>query len=355
MSLKVSVSIFVLIFIFGCSTSSKGSHSVIYKPTNQVSAIEDHSLLVLDAKKREELIKQTTKAYKIKTRDKLIISVFMHPELSTSSSALPASKTIVNADGTIQLPKLGVINVLGMSILELKKTITKKLKKILLHPDVTVAVAYPRKQRYFLVGEFKQTDAIEGTYPMTLLELISLGKGIKNETADLRHAYVVRNNKKLPVNLYRLLEKGDLSQNIDMKNKDTVVIPNNLDQFVYTFARVAQPVSSKIPLHNGKLTLVQALSMSKFLTSQQEIFDLKSVYVVRTEMDRIETFELNAYKMFKGEALPFELLAGDVVYVPKTRAGNINTFINQFFPTLQLIQESLNDINMYRTIVYPAF
>jgi len=351
MFFKFFIYLFVVFFMAGC-IGSGDSHSVLYKPTlnNKVTPVLDHKLMVMDEGVRKKLIEESSE-YRIKTKDKLTITVFEHPELSSMKSALPADKTIVNKNGTILLPKIGILHVRGKTIKELKDMITEKLKKILLNPDVTVSVAYPVKNRYFLVGEFKQTDVIEGDYNMKLLELIALGKGINIETADLRHSYVVRNNKKLPVNLYRLIEKGDLSQNINVINGDTVVIPNNMDQYVYVFARVAQSVTSKIPFNNGKLTLTEALSSARFLSSLHEITDLENVYVVRTEADRIETFELDAVDMFKGKTLPFNLVAGDIVYIPRTRAGNINTVINSLAPFLNNLEKSLSDINQFRNII----
>jgi polysaccharide export outer membrane protein len=341
----------------GCY-SSDNSPKVLYKQvkaSKKIDPIVDHSLMVIDKENKQKLIKSLDEEYRVKIGDSLIISVYQEPDLSTSVVAEAARKTLVDKDGTIQLPKLGTLHVTGMTVHELRDEIVKRLKDILLHPDVTVTVVDSEMSRYYLVGEFTQTKSIEKDYPLTLLEVIAEGGGIKVATADLRRSYVVRNGKKLPINLYRLIEKGDISQNIDMKHRDTVVIPTNLEQFVYVFGRVSGSGKSQIPLINGKLTLTEALSLSRFTATEEKDGTIEKVYVVRTEMDRIETFELNAEKMFLGESIPFQLVAGDVIYIPKSTIGTINGVIDKIFPSLQLIQETLNDINMYRVIIDPSF
>jgi len=347
--IKFLTILFILVYFLGCGSPAV-THKVIYKD-NQVDPVIMRKTMVMDEKKKKELIEQAEKVYRINVGDKLIISVFEHPELSTSASPSEASKTMVNLNGNIQLPRLGLIHAAGKTVEELRTIITNRLKKYLLHPDVTVTTAYVKKSRYYLLGEFTETGSFEKDYPLTLMELLALGKGIKYKTSDLRHAYVVRNNKKLPINLYRLLKKGDISQNIDMRDRDTIMIPSSADQVVYMFGRVADVGLTKIPLVDGKLTLMQALTLSRFSDAQEVHANLKTIYIVRTEMDRIETFVVNAEEMFRGDTVPFELVAGDVIYIPKSKLGTINTVISKIFPTLQLIHDSLTDIQTYRDVI----
>ncbi|MEA1955004.1 MAG: polysaccharide biosynthesis/export family protein [Campylobacterota bacterium] len=354
---KFCIYILFSLFMFGCATAPENINisstpvKVLKKSVNKASAVVDRSTMILKEKKRKELIEQSCDGYKIKTGDRIIVSVTGHPELSTSVSPSLSSKSFVNQNGTIQLPTIGIIYVAGKTTLEVKKDITKKLKKILFNPNVTVNSAFIRKYRYNLIGNFVNTETIEKDYKMTLLEVISYGKGIKKETADLRHAYVIRNKRKLPVNLYRLLEKGDISQNIDMRDRDTVVVPSyQRDQFVYLFSKLSRAGKAQIPLIDGKLTLIQALSMSEVIEVKESQMDFNNIYVIRTEMDRVETFKIDAQKMFEGDILPFNLLGGDVVYIPKTKVGGINEVVSYFFPTLQLIYNILNNIQAYRTV-----
>lgn len=353
---KLFAYILLIFFIFGCSSSDKVLRKSvnkinIIKNTIKKSSIVKSNIMLLKEKKKRELIEESYNEYKIKIGDRLHIEVFGHPELSTSKTPSIISKTIVNSNGNIQLAKIGLLHVVGKGTEELREIITKKLSFFLVHPDVTVNAVFIKKNRYSLVGEFNKTQVIEKDYTMTLLEVISYGNGIKKKTADLRNAYVVRNKKVLPVNLYRLVEKGDISQNIDMRDRDTVVIPSyQSNQFIYIYSKVSKSTLPKIPLIDGKMTVLQAMAMSGLLDLKDTELDIKNVYVVRTEMDRIETFKIDVEKMLKGEAISFNLLGGDVIYITKSKVGTINQIVREFFPILSFINQTLMNIQQYRDL-----
>ena len=348
--LKLSIYLLFSLILLGCSSAEVTSPNIIYKSV-KVNAVVDSQLMVMKKKFKNKLIENSRKGYIIKSGDVIIIKVSGYPEFSTSNSPSLTDKTIVNQNGTIQLPALGVIKVVGFTTNELRKFLIEKLRYYIITPDVTVSLAFNRKNRYNLIGEFSHPKTIEKNYQMTLLEVLSFGDGIKQDTADLKNAYVVRNKKKLPINIYRLLEKGDISQNIDMMDRDTVVIPRyQTDQSVYIYTRLSRLSKPRIPLINGKLTVIQAMTMSGILEVNEKIINLNNVYVVRTEADRIETFKLDTEKMFKGEAIPFELVAGDMIYIPKENVGTINKVITDFFPIVQLTYSILNNIQAYRIV-----
>lgn len=351
------IGVFFIIFNFGCSEVDSGPKVDFQSAiTDQKgTALIDYNLMVMDEKEKAKIIEESRNDYRLKVGDKLVVSVYKQPDFSTSLSLDEARKTIVHKNGTIQLPQIGIMYVLDLTVREVRDLITEKLKKFLLHPDVIVSVGYHEKNRYYLVGEFSLTKSIETEkdYKYRLLELISEGGGIKRETADLRKAYIARNNKKLPVNLYRLIEDGDLTQNIEMQDKDVVVIPRNTSNFVYVFSSISQAMQGKVPLIDDKITLTQAIAISNQSTGLEQYENLNNIYVVRTEIDRIETFVLDAEKMFKGQSMPFYLMAGDIVYISKSKMGTINTVINYLFPVLEVIQATMNDINVFRNTMMP--
>jgi polysaccharide export outer membrane protein len=51
---------------------------------------------------------------------------------------------------------------------------------------------------------------------------------------------------------------------------------------------------------------------------------------------------VNASKIMKGEAAPFELLPGDVVFVPPRAFTTWNQALEQLLPTLQTVAGLLN-------------
>ena len=63
------------------------------------------------------------------------------------------------------------------------------------------------------------------------------------ENGDLASAFVIRRKEKIPVDLWRLTHKGDLSQNVMITHEDTIVVPpgGELQNAVYVMGEVNKP------------------------------------------------------------------------------------------------------------------
>src|ERR1700760_4981236 len=94
---------------------------------------------------------ETTSAsdYTIGADDVLRISVWKEPDLS---EVLP-----VRPDGKISMPLLNDVTAAGLTPLQLKDSITEKLKKFIADPRVTVVVTAMNSQRIFVSGEVVHT------------------------------------------------------------------------------------------------------------------------------------------------------------------------------------------------------
>src|ERR1035437_4405149 len=90
--------------------------------------------------------------YVIGADDTLRISVWKEPDLSET---LP-----VRPDGKISMPLLNDIPAAGLTPLQLKDSITEKLKKFIADPRVTVVVTAMNSRRIFVTGEVLHTGAM---------------------------------------------------------------------------------------------------------------------------------------------------------------------------------------------------
>ena len=59
--------------------------------------------------------------------------------------------------------------------------------------------------------------------------------------------------------------------------------------------------------------------------------------VLRSAADHAQFYVVNAEKMLRGEAGPFMVEAGDLVFVPETAWTKWNQILAQVLPSLQLI------------------
>ncbi len=161
----------------------------------------------------------STSDYVIGADDTLHISVWKEPDLTES---LP-----VRPDGKISMPLLNDVMAAGLTPLQLKDSITEKLKKYIADPRVTVVVTAMNSRRIFVTGEVTHTGPMALLPHMTVLQ--ALAQAGFTQFANLKAIYVLRteNGKqaKLPFNYKEVVKGNHPEQNIELMPGDTVVVP----------------------------------------------------------------------------------------------------------------------------------
>ena len=157
--------------------------------------------------------------YIIGADDTLHISVWKEPDLSET---LP-----VRPDGKISMPLLNDVTAAGLTPLELRDSITEKLKKFISDPRVTVVVTGMNSRRVFVTGEVVHSGPIPLLPHMTVLQ--ALAQAGFNQFANLKGIYLLRteNGKpvKYPFNYKQVVKGNDQEQNVQLKPGDTIVVP----------------------------------------------------------------------------------------------------------------------------------
>lgn len=158
--------------------------------------------------------------YTIGPNDHLQVFVWKEPDLTRDVTVM--------ADGRISYPLIGEIMAAGRSVTGLQEIISKKLKKYVTAPEVTVIVAESLSRRIYTIGKLTRP----GPYPlapnMTVLEALSAAGGFA-EWADEKNIIIVRHEKGKEVQLrfnYKDFVAGkNLKQNILLRPNDTIVVP----------------------------------------------------------------------------------------------------------------------------------
>jgi polysaccharide export outer membrane protein len=157
--------------------------------------------------------------YVLGSDDQLHITVWKEADFSVT---LP-----VRPDGKISLPLINDIQAAGLTPMELRDSITEKLKKYIADPRVTVVVTAMNSRRVFVSGEVVHTGAIPLLPNMTMLQ--ALANAGFTQFANLKGIYVLRmeNGKqvKLPFNYRQVIKGNHPEENIMLKPGDTVVVP----------------------------------------------------------------------------------------------------------------------------------
>jgi len=271
--------------------------------------------------------------YLIGPGDILAVSIYGRADLSGMSG----KGSRVDESGTIQLPMVGSIEVAGLSLKQIRDRVQEAFQPYLLKPSVVVEVVEYRSHPIYLLGQFKMSGTHYMDRSFNLLQGLALGSGL-DATANLRGARLLRGRKLVPVDIYSLLHDGDQSQNVWLQPGDTIYVPDSSLQNVFVFGAVKTP--GPIPMKNGQLTLHQAVAAAGGLGDTG--YD-RNIRIIRSlSPTRGELIVVDLDKILAGESRPFQLMDGDIVYVPKDFVANWNQAINEILPTLQAIGAILN-------------
>lgn len=283
----------------------------------------------------QELASFQGEAYRIQPGDTLIVTVWDHPELTTPAGNQQQAVTngrLVQPDGTFYFPYAGKMNVTGMTIEDLRSTLTTRLAKYLQNPQLDVNVV-GFGSRVALQGAFEDTTPQEmTTVPLTLSQAVGRAR-IDVEQADLAGFVLTRDGRNYPLDLDALNRDGKVAQDIYLKPGDRLFLPYNDRKEVYVIGEVLRPQA--LTFKTTDMTLTQALGRSGGLnpiTSKGE-----AVYVIRGIEEMQQTpatvYQLNA-KSPAAFALgdKFRLKPGDVVWVGPAGITRWNRFLSQLLP-----------------------
>lgn len=293
--------------------------------------------------------------YTIGPRDELMIEVAPHESAGVSvgagASAPSASmgtgsrtgNTVVHDDGTIQLLGVGTFHAAGRTITQLSEDLKKEYAKVINNPEVLIEIRSYKSQIAYLSGQFGKPGPMFLDHRTDMLQLISLA-GNPSPNANLRGAYVMRKDKgdkyrMLNVDLYSLLEEGDISQNIWIHPNDFLYIPDNSKQVVYFLGNIGRPGPMQMK-PDGTLSLQVAVAMAggvrSFGTDWNRFRIIRSLTPTRGEF-----IVVNYQKILDGEAADFQLRAGDVVYIANSRLGDWNEALGAISPSFGLIGQAM--------------
>ncbi len=229
----------------------------------------------------------------------------------------------VRPDGKIAYPLIGEVKAGGLTPLQLRKILTDKLGEYIKDPQLTVNLEASDHLTVYIFGNLRGAGPKKVKGNTTILQLFS-GIGTLPDTIDLKNSFLVRDNKKMKVDLYALINEGDLSQNIYLKNGDTVFFKTK----VKPVAKIEKPTDKfkSIIRIIGEVRKEQALKYEKGMTILDAILRAggftpyarpSGTKVVRRRDDKVEEITIDMDAVRGGEVDKNILLEpGDVISVP---------------------------------------
>jgi polysaccharide export outer membrane protein len=163
--------------------------------------------------------------YRIGPGDTLQVFVWRQSELSVTVPVRP--------DGRISTPLNEDMQAVGKTPTALARDIETKLSEFLKKPTVNIIVTHPISlySQVSIVGQVKSPGSIPFQEGLTVMQAV-LAVGGPGEFGALKRAKVLRKDaggavKEIKINLYNILQKGDMSSNITLQAGDVVVIPES--------------------------------------------------------------------------------------------------------------------------------
>lgn len=263
----------------------------------------------------------------------------------------PASRvtTTIGPDGKVYFYLLPGIDAWGLTLPQLRERLEQGMQEYFREKrPVSVALRSSESQRVWLLGRVNRP----GVYPVgggtTLLEALAAADGpasatpgaavgaalglgdvgqVMDDSSDLRRAFVLRNGQRLPVDLDRLLNKGDLSQNIRLQGGDFIYLPTSGGSDISVLGAVG---TARVVPYQRDMTLVQAVANAG--GTIQDAF-VRQVAVVRGSLNDPQIAVVDYEAIVLGRAPDVRLEPQDIVYVPYTPYRTLKRYVNLILDT----------------------
>jgi polysaccharide biosynthesis/export protein len=292
--------------------------------------------------------------YRVAPLDVLSITVWDHPELTIPAGEFRSPESVghvVAADGTIYYPHVGIVEVAGRTVAEIRKLLTQKLAVYVQNPQLDVRVAAFRGRKVQVAGEVAGPSTLYLTdQPMRVQDAIAAARGPTPE-ADLERVTLTRGGKAYPLNLLALYEVGDSSQNWLLEDGDVVYVPDRRQTNVVIVMGEVRAPAVRV-MNKGRMSLAEALGADGGLDPISA--SPAGIYVIRGDYDAPVIYHLDASSADAFLlAVQFPLRPRDVVYVSTAGLTRWSRVMAQIVPTIQTLWQ-LWDISFSEGFLKPV-
>lgn len=233
----------------------------------------------------------------------------------------------VTPEGTINAPVVGTIPAAGRTVSQIKDDIAHKFVELdyLRDPIVQLTLYSVHKMRVRVLGQVQRPGLQLMRDGDRVDQAIADAGSFIPDTAGLAKTTITRIGESHPINvdLAAFYNGGDLSQNIVLKEGDSIYIPEDTENRFYVMGYVQQP--RMFPL-KPTTTVTEAVSQAGGPIKRGS---LGRTVVIRKAQDGkpAERIPVDVAKILEtGDTTrDIRLQPGDVVLVPETKSPDIGT------------------------------
>jgi len=311
------------------STELASRKSAMKKELERISRVTENSVFTE---------KRGYPEYKIGALDTLEITTRVGSEQKVDT-------VMVRSDGTISYAFVDDLSVEGLTVSELDARLTERLSVFIKNPRIDIVVKEFKSKSALVMGEvgafrYAHYQAASGRIylhgKMTLLDLLVMAGGYTKD-ADTKRVKLIRGDRSYFINLYDLIYRGDVDQNVIIDDGDVIDVPElpEYGERVYVLGEVnRQGVYSLKDVPD----LLAALS---FAGSYTRTAVEENTLIIRGyqpgEKPLVLTADVSAILNRGDISQNVPLMDGDILYVPRKRIGDINEFIVNTVPLLDYL------------------
>jgi protein involved in polysaccharide export with SLBB domain/capsular polysaccharide biosynthesis protein len=220
-------------------------------------------------------------------------------------------------DGRVTFLQAEVIAA-GLTVDELRAKLDEDLAKFYRAPRTIVSPVTVRSKKYYVLGKVTNRGVYSLDRPTSLIEAVARAHGIETglldendiiDLADLQRSFLMRNGKRVEVNLEKLFQEGDLSQNILLEPEDFLYFASMAMKEVYVLGEVQAP--GALPWKASTTAITAIADRGGFSHRAYK----SKVVVIRGSLNNPRTFIVNVWSTFEARHLDFKLEPKDIVYV----------------------------------------
>lgn len=261
--------------------------------------------------------------------DDFLNIVVYHPTRRDLMDAISFIKNSVGGfrvtNGQVDLPDIPPVSIIGLTLEQAREKLQSSYREQIQDIEIFITYMDRRCRKIELVG-MALPDSILADGKLRLYGVI--GKAHIPPTANLFMSYVMRNGQALPIDLHRLINEGDMSQNIVMRGGDKIYIANPSDCTVMMMGEIGSPRAISLPY--GYMSLREALVFAGGIPFTG---DKHRIQVIRGNLPCPKIYVLSWQHIVHLPNDSLLLMPGDTVYVSETPITQWNRFIEQLIPS----------------------
>ena len=215
---------------------------------------------------------------------------------------------MVDRNGEIAIPKVGVVALSGLKFAQARDTIHKAISRYYRNFELNVTLGKIKSIQVFVVGEVETPGSMTISSLSTVINALAAAKG-PTHNGSLRTIRLMRQGKLVSeIDLYDMFLSGDRSRDDRIQNGDTIFVPI-IGPVVAVAGEVRRPAIYEL---KGKMSLADVLGMAGGITAsgysgnvQVERFSNNVAKIVLDHragqvqaFDRIEILDRDMVKVF---------------------------------------------------------